>query len=102
MIVGSSEILSDGGVQLVSRYNIQHHNLRGSLGIIKGHAMRNPSSAVVPDNRKTIESQILHQLHLIASHGPFRVPLVVVAIGRLTAIAIAPEICCDNRKAFRQ
>jgi hypothetical protein len=56
----------------------------------------------VADDRKPIEAERAHDLHLIECHHALRVAAVVVAIGRLAAAAAVPIRPCGRGSSRRQ
>jgi hypothetical protein len=79
-------------VEIVRRHDVEHRGACDLLGVIEQHAMRHASTAVLSDDRELVEAEMLHDFDLVERHGALRVVLVVRAVGRLAAVAIAAEI----------
>src|SRR6516164_8675971 len=90
---GSGEFLGDCQIALVSGHNVQDDELSQTIGMVERHSVSDSASAVVANNRKSRESQVLHYLHLIQRHGSFRIGEVVPAPRRFAAIAVAAKVC---------
>ena len=58
--------------------------------------MRNPAAAVMADDRESAEAELSHDLDLILRHRALRIAGVIVAVGRLAAIAVAAQISRDD------
>ena len=102
MEVDRGERLRDGGVYRKRRDDIEQRNARDALGMIERHAMRNPAAAVMADDRESAEAEFFHDLDLILRHRALRITGVIVAVGRLAAIAVPTQISRDNSEFLRQ
>ncbi len=72
------------------------------LGVVADHAVGDAGAAVVAGEGEAPVPQALHQQHHVARHRPLRVALVVLAVGRGRAVAVAAKVGGDHREALRQ
>jgi hypothetical protein len=56
----------------------------------------------VANQVERIESQLLHDLNLVLGHGPLGVVDVLRAAFRFAAVAVTPEVRCDDGKVLGQ
>ena len=59
-------------------------------------------AAIVADDGKTIVAERVHHVDVVLRHRALRVVRVVVAVGRLAAVAVPAQVRQDNREALRQ
>jgi hypothetical protein len=57
-------------------------------------------AAVVTDEPEGLEAERLHDLDLVPRHRPLRVARVVCAAVGLRAVAVATQVCRDDREAL--
>ena len=64
--------------------------------------MADAAAAIVPDHRELVEAEALHDLDLVERHRALRVVRVVLAVGRLAAVAVAAQVGHDHRVVLRE
>jgi hypothetical protein len=65
-------------------------------------AVADPGAAVVAGHGEFLETKRSHDLGLILGHGALRIGLVIVATGRLGAVAVAAQVGQHDGEAFGQ
>src|SRR4029077_7371385 len=60
VVIARRELLADAVKKLVRRYDIDHRELSHFVGMIERHAMADPASAVMADQREFLEPEVLH------------------------------------------
>ena len=79
-------------VEVVRRHDVEHAGVRDLVGVIERHAMRDASAAIVADDGKLVEAEVLHHFDLVERHRALRVVGVVLAIRRLAAVAVSTQV----------
>ena len=77
-------------------------SLRHLVGVIERHAVADAAAAIVADDGELVEAETLHHLDLVERHRALRVVDVVLAVGRLAALAVAAQVGHDHRVVLRQ
>ena len=54
--------------------------------------MADASAAIVAHDGKPVEAEMLHHLDLVERHRPLGIVGVVLAVGRLAAVAVAAQM----------
>ena len=71
--------------------------------MVEGQAQPDAHAPVVPDKVEGVETERLHDLHLVVCGGALAIGRVVAGDGgRLVAVAIAPQVGTDDAVALRQ
>jgi hypothetical protein len=83
--------------EMVGGNDINKHKRRNVVRVIDCHAMRDACATISADERKSIESEIAHHLHLIVTSRAFGIIRVIVSVRWLAAVAIAAEIGRHDR-----
>ncbi len=84
------------------RGNVEQHQAPDLVGMINGHAMSHPCTAVMGEHIKMIEPQVLHDPDLVQRHGAFGVIAVVCQALGFRGVPVAPEITHDHRVSLTQ
>ena len=71
MKIRRGEFLVDGMKDLVGGHDIEDCELLHAVGVVESHPMRHSPSAIVTHHQKFLESEAVHHLDLVLSHGPF-------------------------------
>ena len=64
--------------------------------------MPDAAAAIVADDREAIEAVVLHDLDHVERHRALRVVGVVLAVGRLAAVAVAAQVRHDDGVILRE
>ena len=71
-------------------------------GMIERHAVRDAPAAIVADDRKPVEAEMLHHFDLVERHRALRVVGMILAVRRLAAVAVAAQVRRDDRVLLRE
>ena len=66
-------------------------------GMIERETLSDAAAAVVADDREAVEAVVVHDLDHVERHRALRVVGVVLAVGRLAAVAVAAQVRHDHR-----
>ena len=72
------------------------------LRMIERHAARDAAAAIVPDDGELLEAELAHDFDLVLRHRALGVARVIVAFGRLAAVAVAAQVRRDDGEALRE
>ena len=92
MVVSRCRLLREVLIEMAGRDDVEHRRLCDLVGVVQRHAMHHAAAAVVADGRELVEPEVLHHFDLILGHGALGVAGMVLAAGRLAAVAVAPEV----------
>ena len=82
------------------RQHIKARELFNLVRVIKRHAYRCASAAIMPCDTKCIKAQMLHYIHLVLRHSTEGVVHVIGRTARLVAVAIAAQIRAHHSEMF--
>ena len=77
---------------MAGRNDVEHRRLGDLVGVVQRHPMHHAAAAVVADGRELVEPEVLHHFDLILGHRALGVAGMVLAVGRLAAVAVTPEV----------
>jgi hypothetical protein len=70
--------------------------------MIESHAVGDPSTPIMTDNRKRFESKFAHCFNLIGSHNAFRIRAMILVRLRLATVATTAQITTHDGEAPSQ
>ncbi len=77
-------------------------NLLTRSGWSRGQAVADPPPAVVADHGEVVEAERGHDFGLVPGHGALGIGLVMVAAGRLGAVAVTAQVGQHHGESLRQ
>ena len=80
---GGGEFLGDCLIALVGGHDVQDNELSEPVRVVQGHTVSDATSAIMSHHSKLPKSQLLHDLHLILSHGSLGIGEMIRAPGGL-------------------
>jgi hypothetical protein len=95
--VGLDELNIHVGVEVVRGDDVEHRGVRHLVGVIERHPVRHPAAAILSDDGKLVEAEVLHDFYLIECHRALRVVDVHLAVGWFAAVAVATKVGDDDR-----
>ena len=94
--------IGDVRVEVMGRDDVEHAEPGDLVGVIERHAVADAPAAIVAHHRELVEAETLHHLDLIERHRALRVIDVILAVGRLAAVAVAAQVGRDHRVVLGQ
>ena len=98
VVVGSRQVLIYRFEGVKGGDYIEHREFRHALWKVQRHPVGDTSSPIVADNGERVEAQSVHDRGLILGHGPFGVSGMILLPKRLGTVAVAPQVCSNDRK----
>ena len=83
-------------------HDVEHSDLGCCFRMFHRKTPGNASTSIMTGYRKPIEPHGPHHFDLIENHSALRVVGVILAIGRLTAVAVSPEVWRDHCESLRK
>ena len=88
--------------QMVGRDDVDDGGPRHLVRVVEAHPVQHARAAIMPRRGKALEAELRHDLDIVRRHGAEGIIGVVLAVGRLGGIAIAPEIGAHHGEVARQ
>ena len=82
------------------RDDVEHRRAFDRAGVVERHPPRHPPAAVVARHAEAVEAERGHRRDHVRGHRPLAVAGVVVAAGRLAAVAVAAQVGADHGEAL--
>lgn len=101
-------ILGDAAVDLVidliRRHDIENGDPANAFDMVQCQPVSHTAALVMSAYVESLETQVVHNSHLISRHYPFRIGQVrhLRAACRFTAVAVTPKISGDDREILSE
>jgi hypothetical protein len=84
--------------RLTGRYDVKYRQPVDPLPVVECQPIRDPATAVMTNDRESIEAKTLHQRHHVARHRRLRIRRVVRSARRGSTRSVATKVSAHDRE----